>query len=116
VGTLTPEVITSLKEGKEVQFRPKGKSMEGRVSSGQLCTVSPIGDRILKKDDVVLCTVRINQKEHIYLHLIKDISTADEMYLIGNNKGRINGWIHKQFIHGILTKVENDERRLQSNP
>jgi hypothetical protein len=33
--------IEQLKAGETVQFRPRGNSMAGRISSGQLCTVVP---------------------------------------------------------------------------
>jgi hypothetical protein len=59
--------IAQLKEGTTVKFRPKGNSMSGKISSGQLCTVEPIKDySTLVKGDIVLCKVSGNQ----YLHLI----------------------------------------------
>ncbi len=35
------QYIQQLKEGKTIQFRPHGNSMQGRISSGQLVTVEP---------------------------------------------------------------------------
>ncbi|MEM7015459.1 MAG: hypothetical protein AAF585_28705, partial [Verrucomicrobiota bacterium] len=80
--------IQQLRDGRTVEFRPRGNSMVGKIESGQLCTVEPIVDATqLKKGDIVLCKVRGTQ----YLHLIKAIQ--DKRFQIGNNRGKINGWI-----------------------
>jgi hypothetical protein len=36
--------IAKLLQGETVQFRPRGDSMSGKIDSGQLVTVQPIGD------------------------------------------------------------------------
>ena len=92
--------IRNLQDGKTVTFRPRGNSMTGKIESGQLCTVEPVDTKTLKVDDIVLC--RVKGKE--YLHLVK--ATQGERFQIGNNKGRINGWIGSNAIFGKLTKVE----------
>ncbi len=79
-----------------MQFRPRGNSMVGRIESGQLCTVAPIGHRAPILNEVVLCRVRGAQ----YLHLVKAIQ--GERFQIGNNRGRINGWITARQIFGRL--------------
>jgi hypothetical protein len=94
-------LIIRLKAGETVQFRPRGNSMRGKIASGALCTVAPIGDPArLETGEIVLCTVRGGQ----YLHLIKAI--RDSQYLIGNNRGGVNGWITADSIHGRLIAVE----------
>lgn len=93
--------IQSLQAKEIVMFRPRGNSMEGKISSGQLVTVEPINDTKLEKGDIVLCRVRGNE----YIHLIKGIK--GDQYQIGNNKGGINGWITKNSIYGKCIKVEN---------
>ena len=92
--------IEMLQKGQTVQFRPRGNSMKGKVESGQLVTVEPINSRQLQKDDIVLCKVNGTQ----YLHLIKAIT--GEKYQIGNNIGRINGWININSIYGICISVQ----------
>lgn len=91
--------IEQLQDGKTVTFRPRGNSMSGKIESGDLCTVAPI-DGKLKAGDIVLC--KVLGKE--YLHLIK--SVKGDRFQIGNNKGRINGWIGTIAIFGKLIKVE----------
>lgn len=89
--------IERLRAGETVRFRPRGHSMQGRIRSGQLCTV---GEQRLKKGDIVLCEVGRAQ----YLHLIGAVQGS--RYQIRNNHGRINGWIHRSRIHGKLVAVE----------
>lgn len=92
--------VKDLQAGKTVQIRPRGNSMVGLINSGQLVTIDPIVNRILIKDDIVLVKVRGN----IYLHLIKAVNR--NRYLIGNNRGGINGWVNANSIYGIAVKVE----------
>ena len=82
-----------------MQFRPRGDSMTGKIDSGQLVTVAPLGERAPKPGDIVLCKVNGTQ----YLHLVKAVS--GERFQIGNNRGRINGWTSKRSIFGIVTGV-----------
>ncbi|MGH7437414.1 MAG: hypothetical protein ACRENE_17185 [Polyangiaceae bacterium] len=76
--------------------------MAGKIESGQLCTVEPVTDHsTLKVGDIVLCKVHGTE----YLHLVKAVQ--DGRFQIGNNKGRINGWIGANAIYGICLKVED---------
>jgi len=93
--------IEKLKNGETVQFRPRGHSMKGKIASGQLVTVEPLGNRKLQLNDIVLCKVNRSQ----YLHVIKAIQ--GNRYQIGNNIGKINGWITQNGIFGICINVEN---------
>jgi hypothetical protein len=90
--------IARLAQGETVQFRPIGNSMTPRIHSGQLCTVEPVSPADLRVGDVVLCKVRGFQ----YLHLIKAV--RGEEFLIGNNKGPVNGWT--KAVYGRLLRVE----------
>ena len=93
--------IQQLKQGETVSFRPRGHSMNGKIESGQLCTVVPISDfDDLQKGDVVLC--KVNGSE--YLHLIRAIN--GKRFQIGNNRGRVNGWVGANAIFGKCVKIE----------
>jgi hypothetical protein len=74
--------------------------MKGKIESGQLCTVKPVELDTLQVGDIVLCKVNGAQ----YLHLIKAIQGA--RFQIGNNKGRINGWISGNSIYGKCSRIE----------
>jgi hypothetical protein len=94
------EYIVQLQRGETVQFRPRGHSMKGKIESGQLCTVAPVDSADLEVGDVVLCKVNGRQ----YLHLIKAIQGG--RFQIGNNRGRINGWVSANSIYGRCVRVE----------
>ena len=92
--------IEKVRGGEAVSFHPRGHSMKGKIESGQLCTVEPIDPSSLRVGDIVLC--KVNGRE--YLHLIRAIQ--GERFQIGNNRGRINGWISAGAIFGRCVKVE----------
>jgi hypothetical protein len=92
--------IERLKNGETVQFRPRGNSMSGKIDSGQLVTVEPVDTAILSSGDIVLC--KVNGRE--YLHLVKAI--RGEQFQIGNNRGRINGWVTAKNIYGKCIRIE----------
>lgn len=91
--------IAKLKAGETVSFRPRGNSMTGKIESGQHCTVVPVETSTLEVGDIVLC--KVNGRE--YLHLIKAIQGP--RFKIGNNRGRINGWITANGIFGKCVAV-----------
>ena len=91
--------IEQLQRNEAVQFRPRGNSMTGKIESGQLVTVVPLGDRKIQIGDIVLCKVNGAQ----YLHLVKAVS--GERFQIGNNQGRINGWTSRRNIFSVVTSV-----------
>lgn len=94
------EYINKLKLGETVKFRPEGNSMLPIIRSGELCTLAPIHNRVLKINDVVLC--QVDQKQ--YLHLIANI--IDNQFQISNASRHINGCISREDIFGILINIE----------
>jgi len=93
--------IEKLRAGDTVSFRPRGHSMTGKIESGQLCIVEPVDAADLEVGDIVLC--KVNGSE--YLHLVKAIQGP--RFQIGNNRGRINGWVSAGAIFGRCVKVED---------
>jgi hypothetical protein len=93
--------IAKLRGGEAVSFRPRGHSMSGKIESGQLCTVEPVDLSTLRVGDIVLC--KVNGRE--YVHLIKAIQ--GDRFQIGNNRGRINGWVSAGSIFGRCVKIES---------
>jgi hypothetical protein len=92
--------VTALVRGETVAFRPTGGSMRGRIDSGDLCTVEPVAPATLQVGDIVLCKVHGAE----YLHLIKAIEGP--LFQIGNNLGRVNGWVEASSIYGRCVRVE----------
>jgi hypothetical protein len=92
--------IAKLRAGETVSFRPRGNSMSGKIESGQLCTVTPVDPEALRVGDIVLC--KVNGRE--YLHLVKAVQ--GKRFQIGNNRGRVNGWVSAAAIFGRCVSVE----------
>jgi hypothetical protein len=92
--------IAQLKNGETVSFRPRGNSMTGKIESGQLCTVEPVDPDAIEVGDIVLC--KVNGSD--YLHLVK--AKQGPRFQIGNNRGRINGWITGNSIYGRCVRIE----------
>lgn len=95
--------IAKLQAGETVTLRPRGHSMAGRVNDGDVVTVAPYGSADPRVDDIVL--VKVKGRE--YLHLVK--ARQGDRYLIGNNRGRINGWVGRGAIYGQAVRVESPE-------
>jgi hypothetical protein len=74
--------------------------MQGRIESGQLCTVEAVDPATLEVCDIVLCKLNGTQ----YLHTVKAIQ--GKQVQIRNNRGRINGWVGANSVYGKCTKVE----------
>jgi hypothetical protein len=75
--------------------------MKGKVNDGALVTVEPCGPKELSVGDIVL----VRAKGNDYLHLIKAVNQGS--FLIGNNRGGINGWVGRNCIYGVATEVES---------
>ncbi len=89
-----------LAAGRTIQIRPSGGSMRGRIECGQLVTLAPVSASDVRVDDVVLVEWRGN----FLLHLVKEVK--DGQLLIGNNLGKINGWVAASAVVGKVAAVE----------
>ncbi|MFO0825313.1 MAG: hypothetical protein U0792_19690 [Gemmataceae bacterium] len=90
-----------LTQGRTVQVRPFGGSMRGRIESGQLVTITPVDPVEVQVDDAVL----VAWKGGFLLHLVKEVK--DGRLLIGNNIGKINGWVPASAVLGKVVAVED---------
>jgi hypothetical protein len=81
------DTLSALCQGQSVSVRPQGGSMRGLIESGQLVTLAPVKLSDIAVGDVVF----VRWKGNYLLHLVKDIQ--DHRYLIGNNVGKLNGWV-----------------------
>ena len=95
------EVLKELDEKGQAQIRPQGGSMRGRIESGQLVTLSSVTPEEVVVDDVAL----VRWKGNYILHIIKEIT--DDQVLIGNNLGKINGWVPRSDIIAKVTSIED---------
>ena len=75
--------------------------MTPRIKSGQLVTVTPLGDALPVVGDVVLCRMPGGTE---YLHNVT--AAHGDRFLIANNKGHANGWTTLDRVFGRLTRVD----------
>lgn len=75
--------------------------MRGRIESGQQVTIEPAAFTELAVDDIVF----VGWKGNYLLHLVKEL--AVDRVLIGNNLGKINGWVSAEDILGRVTEVSD---------
>jgi len=90
-----------LAAGRQVEMQPFGGSMRGRIESGQLVTLAPVKPSDIRVDDVVLVEWRGN----FLLHLVKDVE-GDQL-LIGNNLGKVNGYVPSSAAIGKVISVRD---------
>ena len=78
--------------------------MSPLIESGQLITVSPVGEADIKRGDVVFCKVKGNY----YVHLVSAVQNkmGGRRFQISNNRGKTNGWIGFQSVFGKVVRVE----------
>lgn len=98
------DAIEKLQAGETVQVRPKGHSMQGKVNDGDLVTLQPCLTQDLQVGDVVLACIAGRRYFHLVLHLV--LSRESDKFLIGNNHGRVDGWVAAENVFGKATKVE----------
>jgi hypothetical protein len=90
-----------LAAGRHVQVRPSGGSMRGRIESGQLVTLAPVEPSSVQVDDIVLVAWRDN----FLLHLVSEVREGE--LLIGNDIGKVNGWVPTSAVIGRVVAVSD---------
>ena len=96
------DALKELAAGRQAQVRPFGGSMRGRIESGQLVTIAPIRPNEVQLEDVVF----VKWQGNYLLHLIKDIREGE--FLIGNNVGKINGWVPAAAVKGKVIAISEE--------
>ena len=81
------DALKALSEGRTAIVCPQGGSMRGRIESGQEVVIESASQDDIKVGDVVF----VRWKGNYLLHLAKDLKPG--RILIGNNVGKINGWV-----------------------
>ena len=81
-----------LLNGESFVTKEFGNSMVPLIHSGQQHMLAPVKLENVKIGDIVYC--RVNGK--FYTHLVKAVDKKRGC-LIGNNKGKINGWTRQVY-------------------
>lgn len=89
---------TRLEEGVTFVTSERGNSMVPLIKSGQEHELTPCKWENCEKGDIVFCKVQGNY----YTHLVKAKDDKKGL-LIGNNRGKTNGWTRQVF--GKVTKI-----------
>ena len=94
------DVVSILRSGRTIErYKEAGNSMLPIIRSRQPVTLAPVGERELAVGDIVFCKVRGN----FYTHKITKL--RGKQYQISNNHGFVNGWVSRNCIYGIVTKI-----------
>lgn len=92
--------VAELKAGRAVVHVGHGNSMVPRLMSGDRVLLAPIGEEdLVSRGDIVLCTVRGNT----FTHLVSAVQ--GKRVQISNNHGRVNGWCHRDKVHGKAVRA-----------
>ena len=89
--------VDKLSKGETFVTSERGNSMTPIIASGQDHRLAPVKLENVKVGDIVFCKVR----GRYYTHLVKAI--GEKGCLIGNNKGRVNGWTKQ--IYGKVIEI-----------
>ena len=79
--------VAAMSEGRTVVVHPRGHSMRGRIEDGEPVTLAPTTPGEVEVGSIVL----VRWKGNVLLHLVCAIEPARVQ--IGNNLGKINGWV-----------------------
>ena len=90
--------LERLNEGESIIAKERGNSMSPLIKSNQKHKLEPINSDSCEVGDIVYCKVKGN----FYTHLVK-AKDKNKGVLIGNNRGKINGWTQK--VYGKVVEV-----------
>lgn len=90
--------IEKLLDGETIISKESGNSMLPLIKSRQPVKLAPITWEKVKVGDIVYCKVKGN----VYTHIVKALDSKKGC-LIGNNRGRINGWTKQ--IYGKVVEI-----------
>jgi hypothetical protein len=93
--------VVLLQQGQMTRIRAQGGSMRGRIETGQLVSLQPATITDLSRGDVAF----IRWKGNYILHLVLKVESS--RVLIGNNLGKVNGWVAANDVLGKVAEVAN---------
>lgn len=97
------DIEALLSEGQTIQIKPQGYSMYPLFVPGRdMARIAPLGDRHLKRGDVVL--YRRDGSILVLHRIVRKNSTG--IYLTGDNQSEIEGPLREDQMRGILVGFE----------
>lgn len=106
--SLSSPVIMDLIEavhekGASFRFQAKGFSMTPAIRDGDVITVSPLGDLLPRRGDVV--AFRHPEQPQMLVHRVLH-AEVKKYFIKGDNCSEGDGWVPAENILGVITKVE----------
>jgi signal peptidase I len=100
------ELIEAVHEkGAAFRFQAKGHSMTPAIRDGDAITISPLGEIIPRRGDVL--AFRHPERPQMLVHRV--LHAKDRKYFIkGDNCAGGDGWIPGENILGLVTRVERN--------
>ena len=77
--------------------------MTGKISDGATVTILPCRTSELAVGDIVFAQIQGRRYSHWVLHLV--LAVEEDRFLVGNNHGRVDGWVA---LDNILGRVSRD--------
>lgn len=109
---LTAPVIMELIEavhekGASFRFQAPGHSMTPAIRDNDVITISPLGDHIPRRGDVV--AFRHPERPQLLVHRVLH-AKEKKYYVKGDNCPAADGWVPAENILGLITGVERNGR------
>lgn len=96
--------IDTLATGQRARLQVFGNSMRPRILSRSFVTLAP--RLAYAVGDVVLVDIEGRTRLHAIRELGTQAHDAGPMVLIGDERGRIDGWVPVTAIHGVVVEIE----------
>jgi signal peptidase I len=98
------ELIEAVHEkGASFRFQARGFSMTPAIRDGDIITVSPLGDIMPRRGDVV--AFRHPERPQMLVHRVLH-AKEQKYYVKGDNCPEADGWIPAENVLGLITAVE----------
>ena len=102
------ELINAIHEkGASFRFQARGSSMIPAIRDGDVITLSPLGEKILRRGDVI--AFRHPQHSRMLVHRMLR-KKNNLIFVQGDNLYVADGWIAENRILGIVSRVERKEK------
>ena len=98
--------------GKSLRFQARGHSMQPLVRDGDILLVKPLGERLPRVGDVVLC---VTEPGMVLAHRVirRRLHPVGNHYLVqGDRVSQPDGWIPQARIYGRVAAIEREDNQL----
>ena len=102
-------IQSAVGKGGSIRFKAHGGSMSPFIRSGDVVTVSPVGEKPVLLGEVVAC--RHPAGGGLVVHRV--VGRKKGLFLIkGDGHGRVDGWVDRGRVLGRVVRVEREGKRV----